>query len=360
MMMKSTLLITTMMFMHLYPAGLRIQEPEPLYKKYSSYFPIGAAINPAVDLATQERKDFIRSQYNSVTPENQMKMKQIHPREHVWNWEPADKIVRFARENHMKVRGHALVWYQNMPEWMLNHNGKPVTRDILFQKIREHIRGMIGRYGAHVYCWDVVNEAISDSPKEVYRPKDSLYAIAGEDYVEMAFRFAREADPGAKLFYNDYRFSDPIKRKKIYDLLKRLLEKGTPIDGVGMQSHYTPGEVTREYLQETIDMFSGLGLKIQVTELDVSVYNYRDKKSMDADKTDEKYTPERAARQEAMYRMLFEVYRANKEKISGVTFWGTSDMRNNFRQNRIGKMDYPFVFDENMEPKKVYYTITQF
>jgi endo-1,4-beta-xylanase len=127
-----------------------------------------------------------------------------------------------------------------------------------------------------------------------------------------------------------------------------------------MQSHYTPNEVTREYLQETIDMFAGLGLEVQVTELDISVYNYRDKKGMEANKADDAYTDTRKKSQEEFYTMLFEVYRKNKSKITGVTFWGSSDMRKNYRTNRIGKMDYPFVFDEFMKPKPVYYKLVNF
>lgn len=332
-----------------------------LYKAYAVYFPIGAAISPEADLVSEQRKLFIASQYNSITAENQMKLKFIHPQKDKWNWEPADKIVAYAKANKMKVRGHTLVWQQNVPSWFIKKDGNLVDKDALFQNMKEHIFAMMKRYpSSDVYCWDVVNEAISNNntnPAEIYRSIDTLHMIAGEDYVEMAFRYAREADPGAQLFYNDYRFNNPIKRKKIYDLLKRLKDKGVPVDGVGMQSHYTPNEVTREYLQETIDMFAALDLKIQITELDVSVYSYRGKKSPDADKADSVYTEERKKNQEAFYKMLFEVYRKNKDKINGITFWGATDLRKNFRTNELGKMDYPFLFDEFMQPKQVYKTI---
>jgi endo-1,4-beta-xylanase len=331
-----------------------------LYKAYQHYFPIGAAINPEADLVSAERKLFIAQQYNSITPENQMKIRFIHPKEDKWNWEPADKIVAFAKENKMKVRGHALVWYQNLPQWYVMDGNAFCTKEVLYRRMKGHIETVMARYKNDVYCWDVVNEAISDNTAETFRAKDSLYEIAGEEYVEMAFRYARQADPKAQLYYNDYRFSNPVKRKKIYDLLKKLKEKGVPIDGVGMQSHYTPNEVTREYLQETIDMFSKLGLQVQVTELDVSVYNYRDKNSQDTDKADDKYTEARKQVQLEFYNMLFEVYRKNKDKITGITFWGTSDMRRNYRTNKIGKMDYPFLFDEFMKPKKALEAVLKF
>ncbi len=343
-----------------YPEGNSSVPVDSLYRSYRDYFPIGAAINPEADLASEERKAFIARHYNSVTPENQMKLKFIHPKEDKWNWEPADRIVAFAKANNMKVRGHVLVWYQNLPLWYTTDGDKLCSKEQLYKRMKNHIEDMMGRYKNDVYCWDVVNEAISDNPAEVFRAKDTLFQIAGEEYVEMAFRFARQAAPSAQLYYNDYRFSNPDKRKKIYDLLKRLKEKGVPVDGVGMQSHYTPNEVSEEYLQETIDMFSEIGLKVQITELDVSVYNYRDKDGPDADKTDHAYTEERKKIQEEMYKMLFRVYRRNKAAVTGVTFWGTSDMRKNYRTNRIGKMDYPFLFDENMRTKKVFYEVVRF
>lgn len=331
-----------------------------LYKSYQSYFPIGAAINPDTDLRSPERRKFIAQHFNSITAENQMKTKQIHPKENVWNWGPADAVVQFAKEHKMKVRGHTLVWQQNTPSWLIMEKGRLASKEYMYAKMKEHITTVMNRYKDNVYCWDVVNEAISDKGDEIFRAKDSLFAIAGEAYVEMAFRYSRQADPNAKLFYNDYRFSNPVKRKKIYDLLKALVAKGIPIDGVGIQSHYTPNEVTREYLQETIDMFAGLGLQVHVTELDVSVYNYRDKNSPDVKIEDDVYTEERKRQQEEMYKMLFDVYRKNRNVVTSVTFWGVTDARKNFRTNRIGKMDYPFLFDEQQQPKNVFYSITKF
>lgn len=337
-----------------------VQKNDSLCNAFKDYFLIGAAISPEADLSSQERKLFISKHYNSVTAENQMKPKQIHPKDEVWNWKPADDVVSFARANKMKVRGHTLVWQQNTPSWLIKQNGQLASKEYMYAKMKQHITAVMHRYKNVVYCWDVVNEAISDQPNEVFRSKDTLYTIAGEEYVEMAFRFAKEADPGAQLYYNDYRFSNPIKRQKVYNLLKKLVDKKVPIDGVGIQSHYVPGEITKEYLQETIDMFSKLGLKIQVTELDVSVYNYRDKNNPDTDVTDDRYTEERRKRQEETYAMLFELYRKNKDMITGVTFWGSSDMRKNFRTNRIGKMDYPFLFDENMHPKQAFFRVVNF
>ncbi len=330
-----------------------------LYQAYAAYFPIGAAYSPALD-SSQDRQEWIPTQYNSITPENQLKPKFLHPEENLWDWEPADKIIGFAKANDMKIRGHALVWFQSTPDWMLKDGTKSASKELLKARLKEHISTTMNRYKGSIYCWDVVNEAISNLPEETFRAQDGLYKILGEDYIAEAFKIAKEIDPDCQLYYNDYRFSDPVKREKIYQLMKRMLAKGVPIDGIGFQSHLVPDEITERYFQETIDMFSTLGLKIQITELDISVFNYRIEGHPDLDKNDDAYTPERIKKQTEMYDMVFRVCRKNKDKITGITFWGTSDARDNYRTKRIGKMDYPFIFDENMKAKSVFDMITNF
>jgi endo-1,4-beta-xylanase len=334
-----------------------------LWESYKDFFPIGAAINPNMDLKTPERRQFVAYHFNSVTAENQFKPRALQPREGVWKWAAADSIRDFARENKMKIRGHTLVWYQSVPQWMVKDGNKLASKELLLKRMKTHIETVMNRYKNDVYCWDVVNEAVTENsskPNEIYRPTDTLHQILGEEYVAQAFIIARAADPKAQLYYNDFRFSDPVKRKKIYDLMKRLLDRGVPIDGIGFQTHLIPDEETEAYLQESIDMFSGLGLKVQITELDVSAYKHRIPKHPDADKSDDRYTDERKQKQSDMYDMVMRVCRRNVGKVTGVTFWGTTDSRDNFRTKRLGKMDYPFVFDEFMQPKPVFYRLVNF
>jgi len=333
---------------------------QSLSNAYKEYFPIGTAI-AIEDLNDNAKTTLITNQFNSITPENQMKPRYLHPKENVFKWEDADKMVAFARENKMKVRGHTLVWYQNIPDWFVkNADGSLITKEELFKKMEAHINAVVGRYKNDVYCWDVVNEAISDKPEELYRENDLLYKIAGEEYIEKAFYYTRKADPTAKLYYNDYRFSNPLKRKKILDLLKRLKDKGIAVDGIGLQEHLIPNELTATYLQETIDMFKGIGLQIQITELDISIYDYRNKAGKEASKEDTFYTEERKQVQMNNYLEIFDVVRKNKDVVTGVTFWGFADARKNFRTNRIGKMDYPFLFDEFLQPKEVFYKLINY
>jgi endo-1,4-beta-xylanase len=343
------------------PPPLPPQPVTSLFAKYAAYFPIGTAVNAKTEFTNTALMAFIPGQYNSITAENHMKPRFVQPQQNVFDWRYADSTVAFAKRNNMKVRGHTLAWYLSMPVWFYkNAGGGLVTKTELLNRMQSHIQAVVGRYKSEVYCWDVVNEAISNNASEVYRPADTLYSIAGEDYVEMAFRYANAADPAAKLFYNDYRFSNPVKRQKIYEMLSRLKAKGTPIHGVGMQSHYIPDEITETYLQETIDMFSGLGLEVQITELDVSVYDHRTPGNPDLNPLDDQYTTARETKQTATYDMLFRVYRRNKNKITGITFWGAADSRSNFRTNDIGKMDYPFLFDEFLKPKQSYQKVTTF
>ena len=332
------------------------------YKAYEKYFPIGAAINPSMDLTSEARRTFAAYHYNSVTAENQFKPRFLQPKEGQWKWAPADSVADFARANKMKIRGHALVWYQSTPQWMVLDGDKPASKELLLKRMKTHIETVMNRYKNDVYCWDVVNESISENSlsDSIFRPSDPLFQILGEEYVAQAFIMARAADPKAQLFYNDFRFSDPVKRKKIYDLLKRLLDRGVPIDGVGFQTHLIPDEETETYLQESIDMFSKLGLKIQITELDISVYKFRDPKHPDANKADDAYTDARKQKQSDMFEMVMRVCRRNAGKVTGVTFWGTSDARRNYRTIRIGKMDYPFLFDEFMKPKPAFFRVVNF
>lgn len=334
--------------------------PKSLCKAYDSYFPIGAALSPKLDFSSEERKEWIPEHFNSLTPENQLKPKFIHPKEEIWNWEPADEIIAYAVSNDMKVRGHTLMWYQSTPEWMVKDGESLASKDLLLERMQHHIETVMTKYKNYIYCWDVVNEAISNNDSEVFRPDDPLYQILGEDYIAEAFKIAHEVDPNCQLYYNDYRFSDPVKRQKIYELMKRMKEKGVPIDGIGFQFHLVPDEITEEYFQETIDLFSGLGLKIQITELEISVYNYRTPKHPDKDINDDAYTPQRIQKQAEMYDMVMRVCRENKKVVEAVTLWATGDSRDNFRTKLLKKMDYPFLFDEYMKPKPFINSIINF
>jgi endo-1,4-beta-xylanase len=321
---------------------------------YSSYFPIGVAVTPA-QLRDSAQRALILQQFNSLTAENAMKMGPLHPREDQYFWRDADAIVDFAQAHNMKVRGHNLCWHTQTPAWLfVDKDGKQVTKEVLLSRLKAHIYAVVGRYKGKIYAWDVVNEAVSDGNDQFLR--NSLwYQICGEDYIFKAFQYAHGADPDAVLFYNEYGTEQPQKRDRVYKLLKKMVEAGIPVHAVGLQAHWSITDPTAQRLTEAIRIYASLGLKIQITELDMSVYN-------NGNKTDDTgYTPQREQLQTEQYKRVFEIFRANKQVITGVTFWNLSDAHtwlDNFPVR--GRKNYPLLFDEALKPKEAYRSVVSF
>lgn len=328
---------------------------------YKDYFKIGVAVSPQA-LKTDEA-GLVLQQFNSMTPENAMKMGPIHPRENQYNWAGADSIAAFTKRNNLKLRGHTLCWHSQTPRWFFTDSatGKQVTKEVLLQRLKDHITTVVARYKGVIYAWDVANEVISDKADEYFRPS-LFYQICGEEFVAKAFEYAHAADPDALLFYNDYNEISPVKREKIIRMVKDLQAKGIPIHGIGLQGHWAVNEPSREQLDKTLADFSSLKLNMQVTELDISVYpkehNARDRKAADYDTA---FSAEKEAKQIEVYKMCFELFRKYREHITTITFWNISD-RNSWLDNFPvrGRKDYPLLFDKNLKPKKVFYEITDF
>lgn len=326
---------------------------------YKNYFPIGVAVSAR----SVQGKDagFILSQFNSLTPENSMKMGPIHPEENRYNWRDADSIVAFAQRNHLKVRGHNLCWHEQTPDWLFKDaNGNEVTKTVLLQRLKDHIYTVVNRYKGKIYAWDVVNEAIADDPQEFLR-NSMWYKICGEDFIFKAFQYAHEADPNAILFYNDYNTERPEKRERIYKLLKQLVDAKIPINAVGLQAHWSLQEPSEQELIETIKRFSSLGLKVQITELDVSIYPWeKDRRALKPGES-MVFTPEAEQKQIQKYTDVFKIFRDYKSVISGVTFWNISDKYSWLDTYPVaGRKNYPLLFDQNDQPKKAYWSVVNF
>ncbi len=328
---------------------------------YSNFFPIGVAVSPQA-LKRPDEAAMILKHFNSMTPENAMKMGPIHPEENRYAWADADSIVQFAQRHNLKLRGHTLVWHSQAPKWIfVEANGDTVSKQVLLDRLRSHIFTVAGRYKGKVYAWDVVNEAISDHPREYLRNSPWL-RICGEEYIAKAFQWAHEADPGALLFYNDYNEISPTKREKIHRLVKSLKDAGVPIHGLGLQAHWAVNEPSAGQLDSTLKRFSDLGVKLHVTELDISVYpkehDARERKAEDANTA---FTPERENRQIGIYKMSFDMFRKYRDHITSVTFWNISD-RASWLDNFpvVGRKDYPLLFDKNLQPKRAYWEVVNF
>ncbi len=245
-----------------------------------------------------------------------MKMGPIHPEEGRYNWKDADAIVNFATSHGLKIRGHNLCWHQQTPAWLFKDaGGQEVTKAVLLQRLKDHITTVVNRYKGRIYAWDVVNEAIADDSTQFLR-NSPWYRICGDEFIARAFEYAHAADPRAQLFYTDYNTERPEKRQRVYRLLKQLVDAGVPITGVGIQAHWSIYEPSAADLKTTIDLFSSLGLKVQVTELDISVY-IPGRKTERARRPDEPdaYTPELEQRQKAeQYKKVFAIFREARGK----------------------------------------------
>ncbi|MBL7857414.1 MAG: endo-1,4-beta-xylanase [Cyclobacteriaceae bacterium] len=327
---------------------------------YASYFPVGVAIS-AHALKTDEAQ-FIRKEFNSLTAENAMKMGPIHPAENTYFWDRADSIVNFAQQNNMKLRGHTLLWHNQVPNWLfVDARGDTVSKEVLFGRLKAHITTIVSRYKGKIYAWDVVNEAISDSPNEFYR-QSPWYKICGEEYISKAFEYAHEADPDALLFYNDYNEMYPDKREKIFKLIKDMKERGIPVHGLGMQAHLGIYEPVEQYLDSALIRFSQLGIPLHITELDISVYaKEHGRRERTPEDDNIVFTQEMEQQQMEMYARCFELFRKHKDAIESVTFWNISDRRSwldNFPVRN--RKDYPLLFDKDLQPKKAYEKVVNF
>ncbi|OMF69087.1 endo-1,4-beta-xylanase [Paenibacillus glucanolyticus] len=326
---------------------------EPRLKEmFADDFLIGAAVNPQT-IETQE--ELLSYHFNSITAENEMKFVSVHPAEDTYTFEDADKLAAFARKHGMKMRGHTLVWHNQTTDWLFqDKNGNMVDKATLYERLKSHTDTVVKRYKDDIYAWDVVNEVIADEGEELLRPSKWL-EIAGPEFISKAFQFAHEADPSAVLFYNDYNESHPNKRDKIYTLVKSLLDQGTPIHGVGLQAHWNLYDPGLDDIRAAIEKYASLGLQLQLTELDVSMFRFDDTRK-DLTEAPEELLEAQAQRYDEMFGILKEY----RDHITSVTFWGAADdytWLDNFPVR--GRKNWPFLFDELHQPKRAFHRLVE-
>ena len=319
---------------------------------YADHFKIGFAAR-----SNYWMDEPLLDHFNSVTAENIMKWESLQPRPGEFRFVHAENLVRYAEEHGMEVVGHCLVWHNQTPDWVfLDENGQEVSREVLLARMEEHIKTVVGRFKGRVKGWDVVNEAIEQNPATgKWELRDTKWRrIIGDDYIEYAFRFAQEADPEAELYYNDYNAADAPKRDAIYDLVKGLLDKGLRVDGIGMQGHWDLQHPGLPAIKEALELYASLGVKVHITELDISVYTWNNRANLYPDGLPEAMQDRQANRYAGIFRLLKEY----SDVIERVTWWGVKDShswKNNFPvQNRP---DYPLLFDGRGNPKPSFWAI---
>ncbi|MBQ4525578.1 MAG: endo-1,4-beta-xylanase [Bacteroidaceae bacterium] len=322
---------------------------------YKDYFDIGVAVNMR-NVTVPEQIELLKKDFSSITAENDMKPVSTQPEEGRWNWENADKIAQFCRDNGFKLRGHNLVWHTQIGRWMFyDDKGELVSKEVLFERLRTHIFTVVNRYKDIVYCWDVVNEAMTDDDSAEIPYRQSLwYQISGDEFIAKAFEYAHEADPNALLFYNDYNAANPGKRDRIYNMVKKMKDAGVPIHGIGMQGHYNIYGPSDEDIDAAISKYKTLVDNIHFTELDIRV-NEEMGGQLQFSREGVKITSKVQRMQEKKYDALFSILRKHKDVIKSVTFWNLSD-----RDSWLGAANYPLPYDSEYKPKNLYNILKNF
>ena len=330
-----------------------------LAEAYKDYFHVGTTISPWTLKYNKTERKLIEKHFNEIVAENCTKPMFIYKDENTIDFSTADKIIKFAQENNKKLRWHTFVWHNQMPKWIYYKDAECkelATKEMLEQRIKKYIQAVMEHTKGIVPSYDVVNEVISDKTFTLRTEEDhSLWQkIMGPDYVEKVFTWAHEANPEAELVINDYNIETiPAKREGMYNFVKNLLSKNISVSAIGLQMHISVENPPVSRIEETIQMFAELGLKVLVTEMDVSVY--------ESEKEERKeYTPELLEKQAQRYKELFECFKrcAQKGWLTDVVLWGTQDhlsWKNNFPVKE--RTDIPLLFDKNGKAKPAFHKI---
>jgi endo-1,4-beta-xylanase len=313
-----------------------------LSDQYKDFFPVGNVVSPR-DLGGP-RFELLKKHFNILTAENAMKPLYLQGKKGVFTFETADRLVDAALEAGMKMHGHTLVWHQQSPEW-INRDG--ISRDEAIENLITHIKTVASHFRGRLISWDVLNEAIADNPSNPNDWRASLRQspwnmAIGPEYVEIAFKAAREADPDAMLYYNDYNLDNRNKALAVYNMVKELNAQyphvmGRPlVDAVGMQGHYRMN-TNPENVAASLRSFVSLGVKVSITELDIEAgSNYM-------------LTETQSLQQGLMYARLFAFFREYAANLGRVTIWGLDDGSSWRAQTN------PTLFDKNLRPKPAFW-----
>jgi endo-1,4-beta-xylanase len=348
-----------------------VQDGSPgLKDKYRDHFLVGSMIQDS-DITDAPQ---VVEKHCSIVTVNHFYWRSVHPAMGVYDFESGDRRVSFALEKGMKIRGHPLLFGTVDPDWVFMDGEEEVSRKVLIQRMEGHIRTIVSRYKGKIHYWDVVNEPtadiffnLGDDPSSIldtYK-KHKWYTIIGEDYVELALQFAHEADPDAKLYVNENNIVGPLgilslKRRNFLNMIRGLVDKGVPLDGIGIQGHWAHDYPRAEQVVETAELFSSLGLDVQITELDMSTYSIVRWAFPDLVPVHDAYTPSIEQRQTERYDSFFQVFRKCSDQLSAVVFWGLSDPTSWLRTQPDERDDWPLLFDENYGPKKAYEAVVDF
>ncbi len=331
----------------------------------------------------------VKTQYNILTPENSMKPQSLHPSEGRYNFAIADSLVDWCQKNGVEVWGHTLGWHAqtapwffqavnpeteeavqpprrpgagwdpNAPRptmdemWRRSIKGDLASREVALERLEKHIKTVVGRYKGRIIGWDVFNESIADSGdhKTENLRTFSWYQVVGPEVLNLAFKWAHEADPDAQLYYNDYNIEQGAvenkgKHASSMVLLKRLIAEGAPITGVGIQGHWHL-DTNLEDVEKAIENYASLGLRVAITELDVTATG-DNSGAFGVGQGDRTIPQENYIKQAEVYKKLFDIFMRHSNVIDRVTFWGISDTRS-WRRGQDA-----LLFDGQLNPKPAF------
>jgi endo-1,4-beta-xylanase len=339
------------------PASLKQVAPKGLL--------IGVALNARqIDGEDAIAASLVPRHFNSITPENLLKWALVHPEPDRYDFDPADRYVTYGEKHEMTIIGHTLVWHNQTPDWVFKGAGsRPVDRETLLARMRDHITTVVGRYRGRIKGWDVVNEAVADDGSVRRTP---WLAIIGEEYLAKAFEYAHAADPDAELYYNDYNLHNPAKRATALRIVRQLRERGLRVDGIGMQGHWLIDKPPLDEIEAEITDLASTGLKVMVTELDIDPLP-RDSSMFGADLAMKAkmrvetniyasgMPPEKQADLAKRYGDVFRLFMKHRDKIARITFWGLTDRDTWLNDFPIrDRVNHPLLWDREGKPKPAF------
>ena len=321
---------------------INITEPKTPLKDATKTFFVGMAVRANRLEDGSEYDKIIKREYESITAEYEMKMNVILPSKGNYNWSNADKIVDYAIANGLNVHGHALIWHESTPEWLENYSG---TDEEFEQEIKEYITNVLQRYKGKVTSWDVINEGVNNSGgtlrNTVFRQR------MGDDYMAKCLQFARDADPNAMLFYNDYGMCTNIsKQNKVFDLVADWKNRNIPIDGIGYQMHISYLKPIRQQIEIATDRAIASDLLLHYSELDIRTNPNKDITVL---------TEERAIAQKLKYKEVVQIYNTIPTKNQyALTIWGMKDDDSWLLPHHNNDNEWPLLYDKSFDFKKAH------
>lgn len=308
---------------------------------------IGAAVNIELLRTDKEYKELLAKEFNMVTPENAMKWWALQADQGVFTFDDADYIVSFAKDNNLAIRGHTLIWDKKLPKWLTEAN---LSKEQIENLIKNHIQTVVSHFKGQMYVWDVVNEALTSTGLD---EGAFLFKNFGPNYIHKVFRWAHEADPSVRLFYNEWGTDVPNKKyEAMYKMLEAMVKEGVPIHGVGLQMHVGLGSAklaedlpSAGEVKMAISRLGKLGLEVHITEMDVQIQGGVGS------------FEERIQEQAMAYKKILQEA-MSCSNFKALVQWGVND-KYSWIHDFTGQHDAPLLFDEDNKPKPAYFAIKE-